>query len=313
MELPDSDFSAQQLFEKYLGKHLTSVFIKPLLEGLYGDISVVSARTTLPGLISKLNSNMSIFKLFIRYLLRGIIAKSYLSFKSGMQTLPLRITEQLENGQAEVYFNTCVHSIKMTDSGMISLETSSGKLLADKVVIATSPHEALRLVSTCFGHAALNEVRGKLEMRDVYIMNVALEVSELRSILRRFGNGFICGEENLPIRACTWISNKYPQREENGIIVARCFLSKPDVSVHAVVSFLEEVAGVKLKPVFWDSRALKDAMPTFRVGYAEATDALNRLLSVQIPQMILSGSVNGLIGIPRIVDDSYLKSRLAIS
>jgi oxygen-dependent protoporphyrinogen oxidase len=114
-------------------------------------------------------------------------------------------------------------------------------------------------------------------------------------------------KERRRVVACTWVGTKFSYRVPEGKIVARCSLGgtsdggvleeSDDAVIAAVLSELQEIAGVTAKPRFTRIARWPKSMAQYTVGHAARLKEIQERVA-GIPGLYLAGNAYTGIGIP---------------
>jgi oxygen-dependent protoporphyrinogen oxidase len=165
--------------------------------------------------------------------------------------------------------------------------------------------EARHVVLACEAHNAAKLLDGLLDGRVAKLLS---EIDYSSSVVVALGydgpppiDGFgflVPRKERRRIVACTWVATKFPYRAPAGTTIARCFLSgedEPDIA--GIHRELQELTGIRAEPRFHRVFHWPRAMAQYRVGHAQLTSEIARLVAA-VPGLYLAGNAYSGIGIP---------------
>src|SRR5699024_6501799 len=110
------------------------------------------------------------------------------------------------------------------------------------------------------------------------------------------------------ITACTWAHKKWPHTTQDGKILLRCYVGKPndqavvDLSdeeiTDIVLKDLKRTMKIKGEPEFTVVTRWKNIMPQYTIGHKERIEKVRNVVAVQLPGVFLAGSAYEVVGIP---------------
>jgi protoporphyrinogen/coproporphyrinogen III oxidase len=177
-------------------------------------------------------------------------------------------------------------------------------LEADAVLLACPAFESARLLHDT--DPALSEELQHLEFASCATVNLAFSRGDVRVPEASFGF-FVPRVENLPILACSYASEKFPERAPANTVVLRAFVggaTRPDAGsgddaelVGRTVAVLRGLLGIRGEPVLARVHRFPRAMPQYGVG---ASAWLQRIgeRTAAYAGLDLAGSARGAVGIP---------------
>jgi oxygen-dependent protoporphyrinogen oxidase len=210
--LPDGprEIALGPLVERRLGREVKDRLVAPLVAGVYGgDVDRLDARVVMPQLAAARGS-------LIRALARAPRGKGppVQAPLAGMRAIVDALASAI--GPARIARGVSVKSIAAKASGYL-VETSCGDLAARKVVVATPPAVAGRLVQS-ISPALAHQVEG-IQMRSVASVIVAFDAAETEL---PSGNGLLAARgEPSCFAAASFLHAKWPDRIRAGLCVVR--------------------------------------------------------------------------------------------
>jgi oxygen-dependent protoporphyrinogen oxidase len=281
------DRSIADFMEDHYGAEAVDYLAEPLLSGVYGgDPRDLSVNSVLPRFAELANRYGS--------LTRGVLANRpkqsggplFRTLKGGLGQWVDAILDAIR-GQCE-FRQLKADAVERTADGF-RIKAGGDWVEARHVVLACEAHNAAKLLD---GRVA--KLLSEIDYSSSVV--VALGYDGPPPI---DGFGFLVPrKERRRIVACTWVATKFPYRAPAGKTIARCFLSgedEPDVaSVHRE---LQELTGLRAEPQFHRVFRWPRAMAQYRVGHAQLTSEIARLVA-DVPGLYLAGNAYSGIGIP---------------
>ncbi|MCC6765922.1 MAG: protoporphyrinogen oxidase [Deltaproteobacteria bacterium] len=303
----DGDESIADFAVRRFGRSLTEAVLDPLLGGVYGaDTRRLSMAACLPRLCALERAHGSV----VRGMRQAMRARRRRA-RAGEQVLPpvvaLRrgmgsLTDAAARGLG-VELGASVRTIARHGRGF-RLTTAKGIVDCDGVVLA-APAWALPPLLEPFAPDLAADLASIAHKR-LDVVTLAWHRGEVPHALD--GTGFVraVGDPR-PTAACTWASEKWPERAPAGAVLVRSVLTAPELGdddlVAAARADLAALLGVTAAPALVRVRRIARATPIYTVGHpalvgriAERAAALgsvalagNAYEGVGIPDCIASG------------------------
>jgi oxygen-dependent protoporphyrinogen oxidase len=190
-------------------------------------------------------------------------------------------------------------------AGGWSVRLTTGETLAAGAVLFACPAEdTARAIRPLDG--TLADELSKLRYASCATVNLAYPSTEVGARLE--GNGFfVPRSEELPILACSYVSEKFEGRAPSGTAVFRAFLggaTNPEVLdgddaelIRKTHDTLREVLAIGGPPLLATVHRSPRAMPQFDVGARELIASLEARIGAH-PGLFLAGSAAGAFGLP---------------
>ena len=296
------DESVSAFAIRRFGREFAGAVLDPLIGGIYGaDTSRLSVDTCLPRLRDFEREHGSVTVGMQRALwarrrrVRAgeVVLPPVVTLRRGMGSFP----EALARGLG-VMCGVRVERVARESRGGFRVETSRGPIGCDGVVLATPAWQTPRIVEeiapdlaadlATVAHKALDCVTLAWERRDV---PHALD-----------GTGWVraIGDPRATL-ACTWSSQKWPDRAPPGVVLMRSVLSLPasadDDLVAAACADLRDLVGVTARPVFALVRRLPRATPIYEVGHVARMARLTARVA-GLGAFALAGNTYCGVGVP---------------
>jgi oxygen-dependent protoporphyrinogen oxidase len=177
-------------------------------------------------------------------------------------------------------------------------------LRAGAVLFACPAEEAARALRAHDGRLA-EDLLG-LRYASCATVNIAYRRGDVGARLDGFGF-FVPRTENLPILACSYVSEKFKERAPAGVAVFRAFLggaTRPEALdaddyglIRRTHDALRRVLAIHGEPLFVKAYRFPRAMPQFDVGAREWVATIQDGAGAH-PGLFLAGSVAGAFGLP---------------
>ncbi|MCC6846970.1 MAG: protoporphyrinogen oxidase [Deltaproteobacteria bacterium] len=303
----DADESIADFAVRRFGRALTEAVLDPLLGGVYGaDTRRLSMAACLPRLRALEQAHGSIVR-GMRQAMRARRRRARVgepvlppvaTLRRGMGSLPDAAARGLG-----VELGAEVRAIAPAGRGF-RLTTAKGVVECDGLVLAT-PAWVLPPLLEAFAPDLAADLASVAHKR-LDVVTLAWRRGEVPHPLD--GTGFVraVGDPR-PTAACTWASEKWPERAPAGAVLVRSVLTAPELDdedlVAAARADLAALLGVTAAPALMRVRRIARATPIYAVGHpvlvgriAERTAALgpvalagNAYEGVGIPDCIASG------------------------
>jgi oxygen-dependent protoporphyrinogen oxidase len=307
---PEHDESLASFTRRRFGREMLDALVEPVLASLFlADAERLSVRLAMPRLLEAERVHGSVRRALaasVRPNRPHTGSGGFATLKGGLGTLPQRLAGLLPAGALRL--GTRVARVERGGAGGFVVHLAGGEsLTADAVVLACpAPHAgaAVRAMDPVLA-ARLDD------LETVSCATVHLVYRREGSGARLRGHGFFVPRSaGLPLLACSYVSEKYPERARPGDLVLRAFvggardpraLEGDDAALlertHAALS---RVLGLRGQPVLTHVQRHPAAMPHFRVGDAARLARLASRAAVAGP-LVLAGGLRGAIGVPDVV------------
>ncbi len=307
---PGRDASVGSLVGRRFGHQTVARLVDPLLGGIHaGRADALSVEATAPQLASVARSRRS--------LLLGLRAQRrsnppadgpiFLAPKGGLVRLVDRLATEVEKG-ARIATGCAVTSLSAPDgvaAREYRLETSDGPLDADRVILAVPAAAAAGLVKS-HSPAAASELRS-IRHASVALALLAYPASSFPHPLP--GSGVLVPRtEGRLMTALSCGSAKWPDWAEPGSVVLRVSAGRvddarpdeldDDALIGQLHGELEQLLGVRHRPVASRVARWPDAFPQYEVGHQDRVARIERALLVDLPGVVVAGAALRGIGLP---------------
>ncbi|CAN7401566.1 protoporphyrinogen oxidase [Rossellomorea sp. LjRoot5] len=290
--------SIGDFLEAFLGKELVENQIAPVLSGVYsGNLYKLTMASTLPYLLDYKNEYGSIIKGLSanKMKFKGSSNKKFISFRHGLSTIIDRLEE--ECGDATILKGTETKNLRMTAAKYELTLKGHENIQADAVIFAT-PHDVTQQI---LNHEHLNKDFNAL--RNSSLISIYLGFNVPDEELPADGTGFIVSNgSEVKCDACTWTSRKWKHTSRKHNLLVRLFYKstsahyeqlknlKEDELTRVALDDIRKSVGINADPISVEVTNWKNLMPNYHLSHNQAVQALEQLLSTEMPQVKLAGA-----------------------
>ena len=308
------DRSVAEFVRDHFGQETVDYLAEPLLAGVYGgDPRELSVLSTLPRFVEMERKHGSLTK---AALLSKPPAKPtpgaptlFRTLKNGLGSL----VEALQPKQT-VLHGAAAETVERTSSGF-RVRRGGDWIEASHVVFAGPAYEAGRLLD-----GRLGELLGSIAYASSATVALGYRKAQIGE-MKGFGI-LVPGVERKRMRACTFVSNKFSGRVEDGYEVIRCFVGGIadegvlDLSDDAIVATLREelreLVGITAAPEFAVVERWRRAMAQYTVGHNARWEEIQGL-AAKVPGVYLAGNGYRGIGIPDCIEMGRAAGRAIVT
>ncbi len=317
LEVNDEE-SIEQFMSRRFGEEIYLKLIEPLMAGIYGgDGSQLSINATFP----KLPEMEKEFGSVIQGLKKSTAESSlpsamppFASFENGMSTLIEVLIRKLKG--VEILLNHEVVELNKVDSsyelGAIkdaAIETNeASKLLyplpSKNIIFACEAHNTAKIIQKI--SPKLSTLHQKIPYGSTVLVNLAFKQSDIQNLPKSYGY-LIPRIENPKILACTFTSQKWPNRAPKDAILIRVYMNRfngPDISKEsdeAILNLaLEELSStlkIKNPPIFTKIFRHHQSMPQYLIGHDKWLKEIEEELAHHPGLKFIGAAYHG-VGIP---------------
>ncbi len=303
------DESLASFVRRRFGREVLDAFAEPVLASLFlGDAERLSMRLALPRLLEAERVQGSVRRGLAQAARTGrphAGSGGFASLRGGLGTLPQRLAAVLPRGT--IRLNAVVERVSREGDGFAVALGSGERVQADGVVLACPAHRTAAMVSDL--DAPLAAELSALEASSCATVHLVFRRQDLEG--RVEGHGFFVPRSaGLPLLACSYVSEKYPERARPGDLIVRAFvggardpraLQRSDKDLVAQTQqALEPVLKPRAMPVLAHVQRHDRAMPHFQVGDAPRLARIVARTRALGP-ITLAGGVRGAVGVPDVV------------
>jgi protoporphyrinogen/coproporphyrinogen III oxidase len=303
----DGDESVASLVDRHYGAEMVDRLADPLLSGVYGgEAASLSVRAVLPRFaeMERTHGSLGRAMLAARKKMPRPAKKAaplFTSLKNGMQQLAETLVPKLN--QAALRASTAVQSVERGAQGW-KVATLSGTDSFDSVIVALPALAAAKVLSGCSSELAAE--LGAIGYSSSITVGLGYGSRVRQSLPAGFGF-LVPRSEGKRLLAATFVHNKFPHRAPDDRALLRCFFAgsnaediwrlSDDEIVAVVRNELQQILGLRAKPLFARVYKWKSAMAQYGVGHLERLDRIERLRQ-QLPGLALAGNGYRGIGVP---------------
>lgn len=210
------------------------------------------------------------------------------SFADGMGEL---VAALADNARDALQLGRAAISIQPSETG-VRLNAADGSTVElAAVVLALPAHRAALLIrGPCPGAGdAIKEIRYAPSLT----VTLGYDAEQVRRPLE--GTGFVVAERvGIALRACTYVSRKFPQRAPEGRVVLRAFLrpgtAPADAQAHALLAAILEIEG---EPRWHRVYEWPRGLPIYENHHAEQVAAARSELAAAAPLFLAGAAFDG--------------------
>lgn len=304
---PDDDESVASFVTRHFNPELVDRIADPLLSGIYGgDVSVLSARATLPLMVDS--------ECRYRSLIRGALAARtqhkagtppqplFTSMRDGMQRMVEAIVRHVP--RETLRSSRRVEAVQLRESQW-QLTTAGETQHFDQVVIALPAHATAALLSQIPAAARTVEILQEFSSTSAVTVVLAYKAAQINL---PSGFGFLVPRsEGKRMLACTFVHNKFENRAPESVSLLRAFLGgardpeiveKSDAEILDIVrGELRQILNLTAEPTLTRVFKWRKAMAQYEVGHLLRIARLEMHLQ-RLPGLHLTGNAYHGIGIP---------------
>ncbi len=306
------EWSAASILERRLGRELVERLVDPLLGGINaGGLDHLSLVVVAPQVAQALVGHRSVTRA-LRLMMRNRPAAAptlgsrprpfFLGMRGGLGRIVDTIVAELEGLNVRLETGTTVTALRRAGD-RYELDTPSGTVVADGVVLAAPGHVSARLLAEDAPLAAAE--LGSIPHSSVTLVTLAWPKGAIPPL---FGSGFLAPRcEGRIVTGCTYLSAKWPETAAPGEVVIRASTGRygdersssmsDEELVPAVLDELAPLIGTTSPPLDSLVQRWPRAFPQYLPGHlgkiAKARAALRELPPIEIAGPCLGG-----IGIP---------------
>jgi protoporphyrinogen/coproporphyrinogen III oxidase len=320
------DESLASFVTRRFGREVLARVAEPVIAGLFtADADRLSLRMTMPrfldleareGSVTRALRNAAASPGRSRPFGHGTGRGGFFALRGGLSRLVDALTERLPEGSLRL--GTRVSSIAPSAGGGFAVSLTGGeRIAAHAVVVACSATDAAEALSTL--DADLAESLRRLRYASCATVNIAYRAEAVGARLAGYGF-FVPRTENLPILACSYVSEKFAGRAPSGTVVFRVFIggaTRPDALeasdpaiIRDVHETLRRILSIGGDPMLAKVYRSPRSMPQFDVGAKALIDAIGER-AARHPGLFLAGSVAGAYGLPDCIKSGELSGERA--
>jgi oxygen-dependent protoporphyrinogen oxidase len=297
------DESIASFVSRRLGREAYEKLVEPLMTGIYGgDGEQLSLRATFPALRT--------LELEHGSLLRGLLAQPpttgthppFLSLRGGMGVLVDALVRSFE--RTKIRSGCAVRSIYPRPEGGYAVGLDGGEMLAaDALVLAAPAFAVADLVADVDDDFAA--AHREIPYASSAIVTLAFRAEDVAHPLDGYGY-VVPRSEGSDVLACTWTSQKWPERAPDGTVLMRVYAGRfggPEVTAYSDAELLalalSEVGllGIEAEPLLTRVHRWPRSMPQYVLGHTNLLERIDVALEPH-PGLAVAGAAYRGVGIP---------------
>jgi len=314
--------SVAQFVTRRFGREAYDWLVEPLLSGIFaGDGDALSLPATFPQLAETEERHRSVLWSMLKSrLARRRPAAPPLGFVTPAAGL-VELVDALDQRLApeSVWLDAPVVALQALPAGY-RIEVADGRQVeASSVILALPAFQAAALLES--SDEALAGALREIPFVSTATVSVAFAGSTVPRPLS--GSGYVSPRaEGGSVVACTWTSNKFPERVPHGGVLIRYFLGRAgreevvratdDALRRLVRAELAAVHGITAEPLFWRISRWPQALPQYTVGHRDRLDRIGIQLS-RLPGLYLAGASYRGVGIPDCIASGWQAAGAAVA
>lgn len=314
--------SIAEFVSRRFGREAYDWLVEPLLSGIYaGDGARLSLQATFPQLVELERTRGSLLRAMLRGRAspgtRGGAPTGFVTPAGGLVELVAGVARRLPPHSVR-----CGKPVmRLSRQGArYRAELADGTTIrAERLIVATPAHAAARLLEGL--DADLGGELGGIPFVSTATVSLAYPLSEVPRPLD--GYGYVSPRaEGGPVVACTWTSNKFPERVPAGYALIRFFLGRAGDQeiVEAPEEALREIARAELARLFGVTTApalarvfrWRRSIPQYVVGHGARLERIESLLR-RNPGLMLAGASYRGVGIPDCIVSGWAAADTALA
>jgi len=307
------EWSAASILERRLGRELVERLVDPLLGGINaGGLDQLSLVVVAPQVAKALVGHRSVTRA-LRLLARstpkpsaGASTKAmpfFLGMRGGLGRMVEALVVDLQGRGVQLRTGTAVTALRQVRD-RYELETASGTIVADGIVLAAPGYVAARLLVDDAPAAAAE--LGSIPHSSVALVTLAWPSGVLSGLPQ--ASGFLVPRcEGRIVTGCTFLSAKWPHAAGAGEVVVRASTGRyrderpssmsDEELVEAVLGELRELIGASAPPLASLVQRWPRAFPQYLPGHLRKIERAQAALG-ELPALTVAGPSLGGIGIP---------------
>ena len=306
-----ADESVGDFITRRLGREAYENIVEPLMSGIYAaDGDQMSILSTFPQLRAVVEKRGSLIGGLTQSNSGPTLASKsaeadhapFVSFTDGMDTLIDHIVDRLDS--VEIHVNEPVSSIRLAQTGHWSLATDNLTIATQSLIVTTPANVNGKLLANV--DAELANVMDEIPYAGTVLVNVGVNTIDLEL---PEGYGYVIPRaEQRNVLACTWSSEKWPNRAPDGKRLIRVYIGRygeDDVCSmddHTLIEMarkeLIDTLGLpeNAKQLFMIHR-WPNGLPQYTLGHQERLAKIDERV-VALPGLEIAGASYRGVGIP---------------
>jgi len=292
------------------GREAYDWLVEPLLSGIYaGDGERLSLAATFPQLVELERTQGSVVRSMLRRRLRGGktgggVPTGFVTPAGGLGELVEAAAQRLPAGSVRVGLG--VEALTVHDDGY-TVRLADGDRFTTSAVILTTPAFASAKVLRILDPVLARELEA-VPFVSTATVSLAFPAAAIPVGRRLSGYGYVSPRaEGSPVVACTWTSNKFPDRVPADGVLIRFFIGRegqeeivfqPDATLVGLArAELARLFGITGEPRLSRVFRWERGMPQYVIGHEQRIERITRLVG-RHPGLHLAGASYTGVGIP---------------
>jgi protoporphyrinogen/coproporphyrinogen III oxidase len=315
------DESVASLVNRHYGAEMVDRLADPLLSGIYGgEAANLSVRAVLPRFAEMERTHGSLGRALLAARKNANRSNPqppiFTSLQNGMQQLVEALIARIH--QSALLTNTPVQRIQREANGWtISAGLKSDRF--DAIILAVPANIAAQLIAP-----ASPELSTELAAIG-YSSSITIGLGYDQKVRQSLPPGFgflVPRSEGKRLLAATFVHNKFPHRAPEDRALLRCAFAGSNAEsiwqfsdgtiVNIVREELQQILGLRAKPLFARVFKWKSAMAQYAVGHLERLERIE-ILRKQLPGLALAGNGYRGIGIPDCIRSGQQAAKQLVS
>lgn len=319
--------SIAQFVTRRFGREAYDWLVEPLLSGIYaGDGERLSLAATFPQLVELERTQGSVLRSMLRRRLPGPskearppVPMGFVTPAGGLGELVEAATRRLPSDS--VRRGVAVNSVTLHDDGYVVRLADGDRLITPAVILATPAYVSARLVAGL--DPALARELAAIPFVSTATVSLAFPAGAIPAGRRLDGYGYVSPRaEGSPVVACTWTSNKFPDRVPADGILIRFFIGREgqeEIVSHSDAALvglaraeLARLFGIMREPALTRVFRWPQGMPQYVTGHGARVERLSRLAR-RHPGLYLAGASYHGVGIPDCIASGQRAAEAAVN
>jgi oxygen-dependent protoporphyrinogen oxidase len=300
--------SIARFVTRRFGREAYDWLVEPLLSGIYaGDGEQLSLAATFPQLAELERSHGSVVRSMLRRRFQrnaGPAPMGFVTPAGGLAELVDAVVQRLP--VESMRRGVTVEAVTVHDDGY-QIRLAGGECLTSQAVILATPAFASAKLLGVLDPALARELEA-VPFVSTATVSLAFRSSAIPTQGRLDGYGYVSPRaEGSPVVACTWTSNKFPERVPADGVLIRFFIGREgqeevvtrpdDALVGLARTELTRLFGISAEPLFTQVFRWPRGMPQYVIGHTDRVHRITRRAQ-RHPGLHLAGASYDGVGIP---------------
>ncbi len=307
----DEDESIGSFVSRRFGREILENLAGPLMGGIYGGgYDEISLKSTFP-MFLKMEREQGSLLLAAQKQKKARAAKpkgptgfsTFMTVPTGLKDAVAALVKACDG--VKFLTGTGLTKLEKRENGYVATLTNGDVVEADAVVLATPAWAASELVKPEFPEIATE--LDNIEYGSSVVVALGYNRADINHPLD--ASGFqVPIQENIELKASTWVSSKWEHAAPPDKALLRCFLGRAggkdwtlesdEAILSAVFEGLKQTMNLTAKPTVTRIFRWRRAMAQYKVGHLDRMDYLDKLVSSKAPGLYLAGAAYRGVGLP---------------